>query len=301
MYVLCVTDENPEIKTTAPLYSCMQPVDISQHIAERSQDDICISPAEGNKPFQALGTEADCFPTKFPDGKNSFEQQRPVKLGIGTYLNQRLFNLHNTFASDPTYIFWAQYVKEMKEISACVSVAMRKSSNTYKGKKITSDELLDKNYIKDVFRTDEGYKFMKTVRGTPTYWEQTLRDLKAMIRQLGVPTFFASFSAADRRWTEIIKCICIQLGKPFDENMDWSTYCQLINENIVTASRMFDHRVNTFLKNFLMSKANVIGEVTDYFHRVEFQARGWPHLHCLIWIKDAKEFGKDDDNTVQFY
>ena len=108
--------DTTEIRTSAPLYSCMQPVDLAQHIADLADDDIlCISPAEGNKPVTALSTEANCFPAMFPDGQNTYNQERPIKLGLGRYFNQRLFNIDNTFASDPTYIFWAQYVKELNE------------------------------------------------------------------------------------------------------------------------------------------------------------------------------------------
>ena len=34
-----------------------------------------------------------------------------------------------------------------------------------------------------------------------------------MIRQLGIPTFFVTFSAADRRWVEITNAILIHLGR----------------------------------------------------------------------------------------
>ena len=47
-----------------------------------------------------------------------------------------------------------------------------------------------------------------------------------------------------------------------------------------------------------MSPANPIGKITDYFHRVEFQARGWPHLHCLIWIEDAPLLDVQSDAEI---
>ena len=31
----------------------------------------------------------------------------------------------------------------------------------------------------------------------------------------------------------------------------------------------------------------LIGEVVDYFWRVQFQLRGSPHIHSLWWVKDA--------------
>ena len=253
--LLCLnsfSDDKHELHSSAPLYSCLQPIDIAQHVADSSEDSIySISPAQGNKPIKAMDTEIDCFASKFVDGRNSFSEKRHIPVGIGRYINQRLFNVDNTFAEDPVYIFWAQYVKEINELSNCMSVAMRKATSSFGNKPITSDMLVDQDQINKLFRADDGFKFMKTVRGTPAYWEQTMRDLFSMIRQLGIPTFFTSFSAADRRWTEIVKCICNQLGHDYNEDMNWTDYCQLINKNVVSATRMFDHRVKCFFVRLL--------------------------------------------------
>ena len=32
-----------------------------------------------------------------------------------------------------------------------------------------------------------------------------------------------------------------------------------------------------------------IGEIKDYFWRVEFQQRGSPHIHSLWWVEDAPD------------
>ncbi len=44
-----------------------------------------------------------------------------------------------------------------------------------------------------------------------------------MLRQLGTPTFFCTFSAAEMRWPEVITAIKAQQGETvnFDE-LDWS-------------------------------------------------------------------------------
>ena len=39
-------------------------------------------------------------------------------------------------------------------------------------------------------------------------------------------------------------------------------------------------------------------EICDYAIRVEFQARGSPHAHCVVWVKDAPKFGHDSDEDV---
>ena len=48
----------------------------------------------------------------------------------------------------------------------------------------------------------------------------------------------------------------------------------------------------------MKSNANPLGEVVEYAIRVEFQARGSPHAHNVIWIKSAPKFGRDSDESV---
>ena len=61
---------------------------------------------------------------------------------------------------------------------------------------------------------------------------------------------------------------------------------------------MFDHRFKRFLHDVILSPAQPIGKVKDYFYRVEFQNRGSPHIHMLMWIEDAKMFEKNSDDEV---
>ena len=46
------------------------------------------------------------------------------------------------------------------------------------------------------------------------------------------------------------------------------------------------------------SSANPLGKLTDYATRIEFQARGSPHAHTLLWIEGAPKYGIDDDQVV---
>ena len=47
-----------------------------------------------------------------------------------------------------------------------------------------------------------------------------------------------------------------------------------------------------------MSSAAPLGKITDWFYRVEYQQRGSPHIHKLIWLEDAPVYGCNDDNDV---
>lgn len=82
------------------------------------------------------------------------------------------------------------------------------------------------------------------------------------------------------------------------EQLEWADRCDLLRRNPVTAARMFDFRWHCFLREVLMSPAEPIGKIKDYFHRVEFQQRGSPHIHSLFWIENAPIIDKNTDEEV---
>ena len=45
-------------------------------------------------------------------------------------------------------------------------------------------------------------------------------------------------------------------------------------------------------------KGEVLGTVDHFYWKKEYQARGAPHYHALLWLKDAPVIGQDDPDTV---
>ena len=93
--------------------------------------------------------------------------------------------------------------------------------------------------FKSQFNCDMGYKFLKPIRGTPFFWQGVQKDLFAMVRQLGIPTWFCSFSSADLRWTELMEIFMhLENINGNVKDMDWSQKCNLLKKNPVTAARI---------------------------------------------------------------
>ncbi|XP_071150816.1 uncharacterized protein [Mytilus edulis] len=287
-----------------PSDTCLQPVDIGQEILDQYFDNIfCVAPGEGSTPVSMMtevGNEAMSFPAQFPEGLfGSFDNNRPVHLTRTRYFHARLLSGDMRFSTDSSYIFYAQYLSELEQVISKVSIALRKSSGKdTAGNNITASMLTDRNQLKSLLSTDQGYKFLTPIRGTPPYWQSVLKDLLATIRQLGIPTWFATFSAADMRWSEIINLLLEQQQSTQSfEDLDWTAKSEILRLNPVMNAVMFDHRFHTFLKEIII-KRRIVGKVKDHFHRIEFQQRGSPHAHCLFWIEDAPLLDKADDQTV---
>ena len=68
----------------------------------------------------------------------------------------------------------------------------------------------------------------------------------------------------------------------------------LLKGHEVLITRHFDNRVKEFVKNIIMGPGKGNVPIVNYNFRVEFQARGMPHIHGVLWIKKewlAKEGG----------
>ncbi len=53
--------------------------------------------------------------------------------------------------------------------------------------KITSEMLTNKDSLQRILNYDEGYKFLKPVRGSPVFWQSVQKDLFSMVRQTWDP------------------------------------------------------------------------------------------------------------------
>ena len=47
-----------------------------------------------------------------------------------------------------------------------------------------------------------------------------------------------------------------------------------------------------------MSNYAPLGKVKDWFYPVEYQQRGSPHIHMLIWLEGAPVFGVDKNEDM---
>ena len=153
-----------------------------------------------------------------------------------------------------------------------------------------------------MIQKDHAYRLLKNVRGSPAYFQRVMYDVLGMIRQLGIPTWFFTLSAADMQWPDVIQTIARQYGTLLTDDdvktMSFEEKSKWLRQTPVTAARHFQYRLNTFFQVFLKSTAHPLGELVDYAIRIEFQARGSPHAHTILWIKDAPKLNVNTDEEV---
>ena len=266
-------------------------------------DDACmaIAPGENKLPLPIIcdeNCEVLAHPYLFPTGKFGYTYERDVVLSPCRYFNQKLLNYTQAFASDSDYICFAQAVTQHLNLNRSINIAMQK----IRAEGLTAGEL-SKNYsgrIKVFVANDEAFNFMHTLKGTPAYWKRFLYEVLSMVKQLGLPSYFMTLSCADLRWNELVEIISklngTHLTQEEIQNMSYFDRTKVINSNPVLLARHFQYRVETFFKEIMLS--GHIGELKHYAIRVEFQVRGSPHIHYLIWVKDMPKL--ETMNTRDF-
>ena len=268
---------------------------------------VTLAPGQSAKPLSLLGDlhfEELSNPDKYPDGNGALHAKRDVEIPIRRYFNQRLLDVDGRFARSIEYLLSAQYATESKQVHSDINhyVFRRGVGQHFQGERLTVGTVKNIEKMNSMVKADLAYKILKNIRGSPGYFQGLFHDVLAMIRQLGIPTWFFTVSAADMQWPDLIQTIARQYGtKLTDEdvkNLSFQERCNWLKSNPVTAARHFEYRLELLFREVLKSKAEPLGELLDYAVRIEFQARGSPHAHMVLWVKNAPKLGENGDNEI---
>ncbi len=179
---------------------------------------ISFAPGEGNRPlgiFTDKDSEFLSFPTIYCGKRQADNSERLVPVHYSTMCKWELRSKDRRVAQSVPNIFYKLKKLQIRQIQGSASLSLRKCKT--KGKTYTAGDLKSESCVDKLINLDEGFRVLRNLRGSPPYFERCKKDLFAMIRQLGKPTWFCSFSAAETRWIHLIKI----LGRLID-NKDYS-------------------------------------------------------------------------------
>ena len=114
-------------------------------------------------------------------------------------------------------------------------------------------------------------------------------EVLCMVREHSPPTLFLTLSCASQE-------IATYLRKVNDVS-DGYPIGKLCTEDPVSVSRKFSQKFHDFFSTVII-KGKALGTVAHHFYKKEYQARGAPHYHILLWIEGAPVAGVADDGVV---
>ena len=217
----------------------------------KTTNGLILAPGEGNKPisFYSVDCEYLAFPKLFCG--NAFNEENRKNLSICDLSKYKLRYFDRRFAESPQSLFFLLRQKQVDNLRRAINLVLKKRENNRK--ELSVGDILDKQTIDYLIRNDEAYNTLSQDRSSPAFWEKKMRELMSMIRQLGVPTFFLTLSAAESQWNELI-CVLekISSGKDITEDMakvmNIDDKYRLIKNDPVTCAQYFDHKFREILK-----------------------------------------------------
>ena len=274
------------------LYDTMFVDEVPTLPVREDKTSFSIAPGEGKKLISKRLEHMHqlAFPKIFPYGECSLEIDRKVKLTTRRYYNSLILR-QNSRCTSSEFIFYA--------LDRIESEQLQSSINFQSNKGFAGD--LQRKGIEEALRSNKAWTVFKQVRTTPGYWDTAKKEVMAMITQRGPFSFFLTFSANDLNWVTPIKLVAAQAGvklsdeevksMPFLERVKW------INKNPAAVTIYLYDVFHRLMFEFIL-KTKVFGKVSDYVVKVEFQQRGTPHIHLILWVEDAPTPGVDSDEKV---
>jgi hypothetical protein len=260
---------------------------------------VAVAPGEKGK-FQNWGEdiflEEKAFPELFPFGVGGYlsaaVDETQEKMGFAQYIKHRVLSADSKYRRNSAYIFFLLLVKELVQLKRCKQTYLRQAT---KAPNLTKESMINVN-AENLSRYNRSYQVFKTMRGTNMYYEDAKKNVMAVLRQKGSPSLFVTLSCAEYSWKGLLKEIMetVKGRKVTEKKIDELTISQrnkLISENVIQSTLHFQKRIEKELR--LMTYENFFDDncpysVSSYFYRVEFQQRGAPHVHCLLWLEDNR-------------
>lgn len=168
---------------------------------------MSVAPGEGNRP---LGINADKHFEEYAFPSVYGGEQLPTDRSSSSNMLCR-FQLRNhdrRAAANPSFIFMKLRKVQAEVISRTAWLRLRKTRKD--GRALTAGMLLNPTQRAEIVKSDIGFTDLKALRGSPHYHDGNKKDVFAMLRQMGPPTFFLSNSMADTRWAKLLQALVWQ-------------------------------------------------------------------------------------------
>ena len=259
---------------------------------------INLAPGEGKIPLNVLydvDCEALCFPTVYCGQEDPFKH-----LSVCDRVKFKARHVDRRCAKVPV-LFFMYKLQEASRLSQIIGICIRRQ----KQQRLCADDCLNGSFLANMFLEDNAYEFLKSLRSSPAYWESKKKDVFAMIRQLGLPTLFMTFSAAESKWGALL----VILKKVIDhvditmedaKAMKYEEKARLIRSDPITCARYFENKFRNFMFKILLHKNGIFKKypILDYYVRFEFQHRGSVHAHMVVWLKNAPVFIPGNQESI---
>ncbi|XP_048622775.1 uncharacterized protein LOC106427373 [Brassica napus] len=224
------------------------------------------------------------YPLLFPYGEYGFHPEIPLQLEIGTSRTRQFLTIRQYYAAQiQTRLNQGMTLVKGDRLlhQYAVDIFTTIEEDRLRWARNNQDVLraeLNSNVLDAVSKGDTdakiiGQRFIlpPSFTGRPRYLVEKYHDAMAICREYGNPDLFITMTA-NPNWKEIKEHLDRYGGGSPNDRPD-------------IECRVFKMKLDELLKDF--KKRTFFKPYTATLHRIEFQKRGLPHAHILLWFGNS--------------
>uniref|UniRef100_A0A0K0FEZ1 ATP-dependent DNA helicase n=1 Tax=Strongyloides venezuelensis TaxID=75913 RepID=A0A0K0FEZ1_STRVS len=226
----------------------------------------------------------ESFPYIFPYARFGVDHPRMIPLTNKEYLKALLSKSQRHFSKESHLIMALSKMEQKKDAINCI----RMVGNMQIGEKMTVEESLATS------REGKLMRIFRKLKTSDSYWHDITNKLNIIETYIGSPTWFLTLNPSEHQWEELknaYKLLHVDKNIPF--NLKKS-----IEDDPYVLNIIFEKRLNIIMEH-LKSNESVLGKVIFYYYKIEYQQRGTPHVHMLLWTDEGMILDYTDKNGVE--
>uniref|UniRef100_A0A0N5BCB0 ATP-dependent DNA helicase n=1 Tax=Strongyloides papillosus TaxID=174720 RepID=A0A0N5BCB0_STREA len=228
----------------------------------------------------------EAFPHIFPYARFGSDFPRRIALTDKEFLKVLMSKAQRRFSKESQLIMALSKTEQKKDAVNCI----RMIGNLKIGESMTIEESLAKS------REGKLMRAFRKLKISDSYWYDVTRRLNVIETYIGSPTWFLTLNPSEHQWKELEEAYKLL---HVDENISFNLK-RSIEEDPFVLNLIFEKRLEIILEH-LKSTESVLGRVIFYYYKIEYQQRGTPHVHMLLWTDEGMNLDyKDKGKVVEF-
>ncbi len=230
--------------------------------------------------FRSIDHTSELFfpshlPFLFPFGEGGWQAKTQTLLGtqhlsLASWANYRSAALHD----DKNYIvhggkLFQEFITSGYAVNQLAKVNYIRQNQTQiradQYKNLDGDDVLNDDRTRGIDLGSPANILPSSVVGSPRYMFNKYADSMALLSYYGRPSLFVTITA-NPHWKEVLEAL--SPGEKPEDRFD-------------LVSSVFHLKIKAFLHK--VEKGHLLGDCKAYSGTVEYQKRGTPHLHLLVW------------------
>lgn len=259
--------------------SIIERAGFKRNIEIKSRSGKCINVHDGHQLYHSLA-----YPLLFPTGSSGWHydyQHNGRKISLTEYM--RFLLMHR---SHPSHLQRCERLSLEFYCDAFAQVESRNlafhqlASQQAKYQVASARAIMDQISVVNARQIGVPTVLPASFPNSPRFYYNLYLDAVALPRKFGKPDLFITMTA-NPNWPEISQAL--------PDRSHWSHHQDIVD-------RVFYMKLKAMLD--IIIKKRLFGEVLAYVYRIEWQARGMPHAHCLFILRNKILSPREIDSIV---